>query len=96
MNKVQDIQEALKYESTLGLSNEAAVDAVENRYDLVLIGARRARELGRGDKPKLDGPKHSTVVTALKEIEHKLVGREYLYKQLDIEPRRRYKEYESR
>lgn len=93
MNKVQDIQDALKYESTLGLSNEAAVEAVENRYDLVLIGARRARELGRGDKPKLDGPKHSAVVTALKEIEQKLVGREYLYKQLDIEPRRRYLEH---
>ena len=93
MNKVQDIQDALRYESTLGLSNEAAVAAVENRYDLVLIGARRARELGPGDKPKLDGPKHSAVVTALKEIEHGLVGREYLYKQLDIEPRRRYKEY---
>ena len=93
MNKVQDIQDALKYEERLGLSNEAAVAAVENRYDLVLIGARRARELGRGDKPKLDGPKHSAVVTALKEIEYGLVGREYLYKQLDIEPRRRYKEY---
>jgi len=92
MNKVQDIQDALRYESTLGLSNEAAVEAVGNRYDLVLIGARRARELGRGDKPKVDGPKHSAVVTALKEIEHGLVGREYLYKQLDIEPRRRYRD----
>jgi DNA-directed RNA polymerase omega subunit len=95
MNKVQDIQEALRYESTLGLSNEAAVAAVENRYDLVLIGARRARELGRGDRPKIDGPKHSAVVTALKEIELGLVGREYLYKKLDIEPRRRYKEYDG-
>jgi DNA-directed RNA polymerase subunit omega len=92
MNKVQTRQDELAYEATLGLSNEAAVDAVENRYDLVLIGARRARELGRGDKPKLDGPKHSAVVTALKEIEQKLVGREYLYKQLDIEPRRRYRD----
>ena len=93
MNKVQTRQDELAYEATMGLSNEAAVDAVENRYDLVLIGARRARELGRGDKPKLDGPKHSAVVTALKEIEQKLVGREYLYKQLDIEPRRRHREY---
>jgi DNA-directed RNA polymerase subunit omega len=93
MNKFQTRQDELAYEATLGLSNEAAVDAVENRYDLVLIGARRARELGRGDKPKLDGPKHSAVVTALKEIEQKLVGREYLYKQLDIEPRRRHREY---
>jgi DNA-directed RNA polymerase subunit omega len=93
MNSVQSIQDTIRYESTLGLSNEAAVAAVENRYDLVLIGARRARELGRGDRPRLDGPKHSAVVTALKEIEHKLVGREYLYKQLDIEPRRRYRDH---
>ena len=92
MNKVQTRQDELAYEATLGLSNEAAVEAVENRYDLVLIGARRARELGRGDRPKIDGPKHSAVVTALKEIEQKLVGREYLYKQLDIEPRRRYRD----
>jgi DNA-directed RNA polymerase subunit omega len=93
MNKVQDIQDALAYEATLGLSNEAAVAAVENRYDLVLIGARRARELGRGDRPRMDGPKHSHVVTAIKEIEHGLVGRDYLYKQQDVEPRRRHKEY---
>lgn len=93
MNKVQTRQDELAYEATLGLSNEAAVEAVENRYDLVLIGARRARELGRGDRPKIDGPKHSAVVTALKEIEHGLIGRDYLYKQLDIEPRRRYREY---
>ena len=92
MNKVQDVQDALKYEERLGLSNEAAVTAVGNRYDLVLIGARRARELGRGDRPKVDGPKHSAVVTALKEIELGLVGKNYLYKEQDIEPRRRYKE----
>jgi DNA-directed RNA polymerase omega subunit len=95
MNSIQTKQDALAYESTLGLSNEAAVEAVGNRYDLVLIGARRARELGRGDKPRINGPKHSAVVTALKEIELGLVGREYLYKQLDIEPRRRYKDHGS-
>ena len=89
MNKLQDIQDALMYEERLGLSNEAAVAAVENRYDLVLIGARRARELGRGDKPKLDGPKHSAVVTALKEIELGLVGRNYLYKEQEIDPPKR-------
>jgi DNA-directed RNA polymerase subunit omega len=93
MNKLQTRQDELAYEATLGLSNEAAVAAVENRYDLVLIGARRARELGRGDRPRMDGPKHSAVVTALKEIEHGKVGREYLYKKLDIEPRRRHKDH---
>ena len=88
MNKVQDIQDAIAYEATLGLSNEAAVAAVENRYDLVLIGARRARELGRGDMPKLVGPKHSPVVTALKEIEHGLIGRDYLYRSQNLDFKR--------
>jgi DNA-directed RNA polymerase omega subunit len=92
MNKVKIAQDELAYEATLGLSNEAAVEAVGNRYDLVLIGARRARELGRGDIPRVSGPKHSAVVTALKEIELGLVGRDYLYKELDIEPRRRHRE----
>lgn len=86
-----DKQAELEYESTLGLTSGAAVDAVENRYDLVLIGARRARELGRGDLPKMDGPKHSAVVTALKEIEHKLVGRDYLYKEQDVAPKHKRK-----
>ncbi len=89
MNK----QELLEYEATLGLSNEAAVAAVENRYDLVLIGARRARELGRGDMPRVDGPKHSHVLTAIKEIEHGKVGRDYLYKETEVAPRRRFKDH---
>jgi len=88
MNKVQTRQDELAYEATLGLSNEAAVAAVENRYDLVLIGARRARELGRGDRPKIDGPKHSAVVTALKEIELGLVDREYLYRSQNLDFKR--------
>ena len=89
MNK----QEELEYEATLGLSNEAAVAAVENRYDLVLIGARRARELGRGDMPRVGGPKHSYVLTAIKEIEQGKVGREYLYKETEVAPRRRHKDH---
>jgi DNA-directed RNA polymerase subunit omega len=95
MTKTTDfeaVQAQHQYEMTLGLSNEAAVSAVGNRYDLVLIGARRARELSRGDLPRLNGPKHSAVVTALKEIEQGKVGREYLFKTPDLEPRRRYKE----
>lgn len=87
MNK----QEELEYEATLGLTSGAAVDAVGNRYDLILIGARRARELSRGDLPKMAGRKRSAVVTALKEIENGKVGRNYLYKEQDIEPRRRFK-----
>ena len=84
MNK----QEELEYEATLGLTSSAAVDAVENRYDLVLIGARRARELLRGDRPKMDGPKHSAVVTALKEIEHGKITRDYLYRSQNLDFKR--------
>ena len=89
MNK----QEALEYEATLGLTSGLAVEAVGNRYDLVLIGARRARELGRGDLPKIAAPKRSAVVTALREIEQGKVGRSYLYKESDVEPRKRNNKY---
>jgi DNA-directed RNA polymerase omega subunit len=76
-----------------GLTSEAAVEAIGNRYDLVLVGARRMRELGRGDLPKIaSAVKHNHAVTALLEIEAGHVTRDYLFKELDIEPRRRYKE----
>ena len=71
-----------------GFASEAAVNAIGNRYQLVLIGARRMRELNRGDAPKIlsnNGP----AVTALKEIEQGHIGREYLYKELEPTPRRR-------
>ena len=65
----------------MGQSNAAAVDAVGNRYDLVIIASVRARELQRGAKTKLSpAPKHGIIVTALKEIEAGLIGREYLNK----------------
>ncbi len=78
---------------TAGLTSELAVEAIGNRYDLVLVGARRMRELGRGDMPKIASAiKHNHAVTALLEIEAGHVTRDYLYKEIDIEPRRRYKE----
>ena len=76
-----------------GLTSEAAVQAIGNRYELVLVGARRMRELGRGDMPKIaSAVKHNPAVTAMLEIEAGHVTRDYLFKELDIEPRRRYKE----
>lgn len=72
----------------LGISSEAAVEAVGNRYDLILIAARRARELSRGDAPRVTS-RRGPVVTALTEIEAGHVGRKYLYKEIDIDPPRR-------
>ena len=73
---------------TAGLSNEAAVSMIGNRYNLVLVAARRARELSRGDTA-LVRSQHSPMVTALLEIEAGQVGIDYLYKSQDVAPRRR-------
>jgi DNA-directed RNA polymerase omega subunit len=87
MNKLTKQQE-IDYAETLGLTSEAAVTAIGNRYDLVLVASRRCRELSRGDLPRVLS-KHGHVLTTLKEIEHGKVGREYLFKTLNAEPRRR-------
>ena len=73
---------------TAGLSNETAVGMIGNRYNLVLVAARRARELSRGDTA-LVRSQHSPMVTALLEIEAGQVGIDYLYKSQDVAPRRR-------
>jgi len=62
-----------------GLTSQSAVAAVGNRYDLVLIAGDAA----------LVASRHGPILTALKEIEAKKVGREYLLKDPDIAPRRR-------
>jgi DNA-directed RNA polymerase subunit omega len=58
-------------------SSAKAVEAVGNRYDLVLIAAQRVRELNRGYKPKMTVNDNKSI-TALTEIENGLVGNEYL------------------
>lgn len=75
-----------------GLTSEAAVKAIGNRYQLVLVGARRMRELGRGDMPKI-ASRHSHAVTAMLEIEQGHVGIDYLVKETEVAPRRRNKGY---
>lgn len=62
-----------------GLTSQAAVEAVGNRYDLVLIGARRVRELRHGHRSATVSGYNPTV-TALLEIESGQVGRDYLQK----------------
>ena len=71
-----------------GISSQAAASAVGNRYDLILIASRRARELSRGDAP-LVRSRRGPVVTALNEIEAGRIGRSYLLKETEIDPPRR-------
>lgn len=80
---------------TAGLTSEATVAAIGNRYEAILVAARRMRELGRGDRPKVTSAvKHSAAVTAMLEIEAGLVTRNYLFKDIDPEPRRRHRDHE--
>ena len=53
---------------------EDAVEQVGNRFDLVLVAARRARQLAtEGKDPKVDMGNDKATVTALREIEQGLV-----------------------
>ena len=79
---------------TNGLTSQAAVNAVGNRYDLVLIASARVRELVRGHVPKIK-VKHGHVITTLLEIEHGHVGRDYLYKNTN-EDRRVHKKNQNK
>ena len=64
---------------TAGLTSQHAVEALGNRYDLVLVAAQRARELRRGHAPKILS-KSGPMVTAILEIEEGLVGNDYLHR----------------
>lgn len=53
---------------------EDAVDKIGNRFDLVLVAARRARQLAtEGKDAKVDMGNDKPTVTALREIESGLV-----------------------
>jgi len=71
-----------------GKTSELAAQQIGSRYDMILIGARRARELNRGWRPKINS-QNGVVVTALREIEAGLVGREYLSKPQNIDRKER-------
>jgi len=78
---------------TAGLTSEHAVEALGNRYDLVLVASQRVRELRRGYAPKVT-TKYGAMVTAILEIEEGLVGNEYLLKETS-EDRHRQKQQQT-
>jgi len=74
------------------ITSQAAVAMIGNRYELVLVAARRARELARGDAPRVTKVT-SPAVTALREIEQGFVDRSWLYKPQDIVSRSHHRKY---
>jgi DNA-directed RNA polymerase omega subunit len=66
---------------TLELDTQQCVKNVgDNKYDLVLIAAARARELARQNRENPDLITKGSPISALLEIQQGLVGREYLLK----------------
>jgi DNA-directed RNA polymerase subunit omega len=61
------------------LDMQKCADAIGNRFEMVVVAARRAREIQRGHATKMT-TKSKPVVAALEEIQAGLVGKEYLLK----------------
>ena len=59
---------------------EDCLDNVENRFQLVLVAAKRAREIAMGDDPMVEVDNDKPTVLALREIAAGLVGPEILSK----------------
>ena len=74
------------------ITSQDAVAMIGNRYDMVLIASRRARELARGDRPKVTKVT-GHAVTALREIEQGFVDRSWLYKPQDIVSKSHHRKY---
>ncbi|HEX7213831.1 MAG TPA: DNA-directed RNA polymerase subunit omega [Methylomirabilota bacterium] len=55
-------------------SLEKSLDNVSNRYMLVVLAAKRARQLNRGAKPQVDTRHKKPTSTALEEIAEARVG----------------------
>ncbi len=60
---------------------EDAVEKVGNRFDLVLLAARRARQISSGSNPLVEEEKDKPTVIALREIEEGLITKDFLDKQ---------------
>ncbi|MCL4316425.1 MAG: DNA-directed RNA polymerase subunit omega [Gammaproteobacteria bacterium] len=57
---------------------EDCLDKVDNRFQLVLIASKRARQLARGAQPHIQWEQDKPTVLALREIAQGLVGRSIL------------------
>ena len=57
---------------------EDCLDNVDNRFQLVLLATRRARQLANGKEPLLDWENDKPTVLALREIAEGKIGRELL------------------
>ncbi|RUO63606.1 DNA-directed RNA polymerase subunit omega [Pseudidiomarina insulisalsae] len=71
---------------------EEAVDRIGNRFDLVLVASRRARQLAtQGKDPMVPWKNEKATVVALREIEEGLIDAD----KLDVEERSQMAQQEA-
>lgn len=58
------------------LTVEDCLDNVDNRYELVLLASKRARQLAMGLPPKVEEDGDKPTVIALREIAEKLIDKD--------------------
>lgn len=58
------------------LTVEDCLENVPNRFDLVLLATKRARQIARGSEPRLPENNDKPTVLALREIAEGLIDRE--------------------
>jgi len=59
---------------------EDCLDNVDNRFDLVMVATRRARQLTNGKEPLVDVEKDKPTVVALREIAEGLISNDIMDK----------------
>ena len=57
---------------------EDCLDHVDNRFELVLLASKRARQLAAGKEPLVDWENDKPTVVALREISEGLITKEIL------------------
>ena len=73
---------------------EDCLEVVDNRFELVMMAAKRARQLANGVEPMLDNreTKDKPTVLALREIADRLVNEDYINQVEKAERERRERE----
>jgi DNA-directed RNA polymerase subunit omega len=69
---------------------EDCLDKVDNRFHLVLVATKRARQLANGVQPLVDWENDKPTIVALREIAEGLIGPDILdespFQEIEVEP----------
>ena len=68
-----------RHRAELEITTEECTKVIENKYEMILMAAARARELERGAPPML-ATDNKTCVTAMKELAAGLVDRDIVHR----------------